>query len=440
MVAKGNGWNRRGTELLFVCMTGIFLFYWALVQPFNSAPDEAMRYDVCHYIYEHHALPEGGDPEIRNEVWGYSYAFFPILPQMISAFFMMAASVFSKEFLVLVMAARMTSVFCGMGTLWFCLRIGKRVWKEGQYRWLYAVGVVFLPQVLYLFSYMNNDCLALLATAMIVDAWIFGVESGWKWSSCIQLAVGIIFCALSYYNAYGIILASMLLFLGCTVQAFCRGADGGRYVGKAAVLAVIVLAGIGWWFVRSAILYDGDFLGLATSEAYGQLYAAEAQKPSNRLVPSAAGRSMLQMMFQDGWLVSTVGSFVGNFGYMSMHLYTWMYAFYGMILVMGAVGACYHLIKERAVWKGRGLLYLALLTGIVVPVLLSLVHSYYVDYQPQGRYCMPMLIPLMYFEVAGLRALAVRTPIKRWGGWALVLLWIAAALISFFGIFAKNIR
>lgn len=430
----------RYAELLYVCAIGGFLFYWALIQPFNSAPDEGMRFDVCNYIYEHHALPEGGDPEIRSEVWGYSYAFFPILPQMISACFMMAVSVFSKEFMVLVVAARLTSVLCGMGTAWFCLRIGGRIWKEKQDQWLFTAGVVLLPQVIYIFSYMNNDSLALFATAIMVDAWFAGIENNWKWRSCMQLAAGVILCALSYYNAYGMILASMILFLGCMAQAFRKKKDGACYVVKAIAMAAVVLLGIGWWFIRNGILYDGDFLGLNTSEAYGQMYAAETQKPSNRLTPSAEGRSIWEMIVLDGWLLSTVKSFVGNFGYLSISLYTWMYAFYGIILVTGAVGAFWYLIRKREQWKGKGLLYLVLLIGMIIPVVLSMVHSYTVDYQPQGRYCMPMLIPLMYFEVTGLKSLALRCHTERWSGWMLTALWTVLALISGFAIFAKNIR
>jgi len=40
--------------------------------------------------------------------------------------------------------------------------------------------------------------------------------------------------------------------------------------------------------------------------------------------------------------------------------------------------------------------------SIVIPVALSFYHSYWIDFQPQGRYLMPMLIPFMYFSVKGL--------------------------------------
>ena len=39
---------------------------------------------------------------------------------------------------------------------------------------------------------------------------------------------------------------------------------------------------------------------------------------------------------------------------------------------------------------------------ILVPVLLSVIYSYNIDYQPQGRYLMPVLIPFCYYCVRGL--------------------------------------
>ena len=38
----------------------------------------------------------------------------------------------------------------------------------------------------------------------------------------------------------------------------------------------------------------------------------------------------------------------------------------------------------------------------IIPNMLNVWYSYSSDYQPQGRYSMPMLIPLMYFVTKGL--------------------------------------
>ena len=43
--------------------------------------------------------------------------------------------------------------------------------------------------------------------------------------------------------------------------------------------------------------------------------------------------------------------------------------------------------------------------NIIIPIILTLYYSYYNDYQPQGRYIMPMLIPFMYFIILGIEKL-----------------------------------
>ena len=41
--------------------------------------------------------------------------------------------------------------------------------------------------------------------------------------------------------------------------------------------------------------------------------------------------------------------------------------------------------------------------AMIIPVCLNIYNSYFSDYQPQGRYMMPMLIPFMYFIVIGIQ-------------------------------------
>ena len=45
--------------------------------------------------------------------------------------------------------------------------------------------------------------------------------------------------------------------------------DMHRMFRMAAVIAIVAILLAGWWFIRSAILYDGDFLGLRTTDKYG---------------------------------------------------------------------------------------------------------------------------------------------------------------------------
>ena len=72
--------------------------------------------------------------------------------------------------------------------------------------------------------------------------------------------------------------------------------------------------------------------------------------------------------------------------------------------IIGYISRFYKLkhIKELKEDKNKALLEVIFGINIVIPISLSIYYSYCNDFQPQGRYIMPMLIPFMYFVVSGL--------------------------------------
>ena len=86
--------NAHRFDLAFIFVMGALLFFLAWILPLNGGPDEEMRYLIPQYIYRHGTLPHGGDPEIRNKLWGISYGFHPILPYIFGGYLMKLVSVF----------------------------------------------------------------------------------------------------------------------------------------------------------------------------------------------------------------------------------------------------------------------------------------------------------------------------------------------------------
>lgn len=102
----------------------------------------------------------------------------------------------------------------------------------------------------------------------------------------------------------------------------------------------------GWWFIRSAILYDGDFLGLRTRDEYAEMYAFKWLKPSSAPTWHNAGFSMWDMMTQTTYFLLLARSFVGMFEHMSLVLLPWMYPVYYAIFIIGFVGAVIALVQR----------------------------------------------------------------------------------------------
>ena len=195
-------------ETIWVIGLFFLFFFLSMKKEFNYAPDELMRYQIPEYIFRHNALPNGNMEELRNEIWGFSYAYYPFfLGPLLSAGFMKIVSVFTVDPFALVVAARFTSVLSGVAVTYFAIKIAKELFDKNT-KWIFITFTTLIPQFIFLTTYVNNDVIAVAGSAMIVYAWILGIRERWEWKSCVLLAVGIGVCALSYYNSYGILLPS----------------------------------------------------------------------------------------------------------------------------------------------------------------------------------------------------------------------------------------
>ena len=304
-----------------------------------------------------------------------------------------------------------------------------------------------MPQLLYLGSYINNDSLALLSISIIVYSWIIGFESNWSWKSCILLGIGIGICSLSYYNAYGYILCSIIIYIA---SCFIKKIKFKEFLKKGLLIALIAFLIGGWWFIRSFIIYDGDFLGLNSSRECGEKYALDFLKPSKRETPSKRQMGWRLMVFKSGWTRTSVLSFIGVFGGMTEKMSLPVYLFYFISLLLGMICFVLNLIielfdiidkkqknekKEKSKLFEKILFYIIMIASIIIPTFLSVYYSYYMDYQPQGRYLMPAMIPLMFFVVKGLEKIFDNEKLKKFNKFffgLIILLWVVMPIYVYF--------
>lgn len=398
-------------EIWYIGFIFVLLLVWSVLAKEATGPDEAMKYDVCKYIAVNGHLPHGGDPSIRNGIWGTSYGFTPLLSYIVSAIFLKIVCLFTEETQILYIAVRFTSVLCITGMTVMVIRIGNLLFEKRNSRWLFIALTTLLPQVLYLGSYLNNDSFALLTISIIIYAWVRGIREQWDVKSCVLLAVGIGLCALSYYNAYGYILCSIPLFFFSFRKSGKTRENMIRMWKMAGLIAGIAFLIAGWWFIRNAVIYQGDFLGLKTSNQYAEAYAQAEFKPSLRPNPNHLGWSFYEMLILNNWIRDTLMSFVGLLGTTGLPMLGKIYKCIWVVILLGYLGIAAMVIKREKSQNSR-LLSIIFVLSIVIPVGLSFYHSYWIDFQPQGRYLMPMLIPFMYFSVTGLEYIFEKLPVK----------------------------
>lgn len=444
--------NEKWQIWLPVGLVFLIALLWSFTAGIPGGPDEVMRYNVALYLYQNPGeLPRGDEIKIIDEVWGISYAFYPILSYMVSAVLMWIVSIFNSSSEALLHAARFADVLFLTGAAWFVVQAGKNLFEKEK-AMFFSCLVLFLPGFLFMGTYVNTDSLALFSASLILYVWVKYLKEGWTWKNCLLLAVGMAICFLSYYNAYGWILWSFFFF--CMTVLFCgEGEWRDRwkfFFTRGIVIAGIVFCIAGWWFIRNYFLYDGDLLGRNASTICAEKYAKDGYKPSQHLTPQKLGWGIKEFLFyQDSgwkhnWIMMVLVSFVGVFGFFNIYMNEMVSKLYILFIFAGCAGVFLMVgdffWKKRSVrierikingikkkiktitiseeWNKKGIFNLAMLAALFTPVVLLLNYAYYNDNQAQGRYIISALYPLMYFVTCGYGKLLDRfikkEKVKKW--------------------------
>ena len=395
-------------KVILICAFFCVCFIVAAGMPMQYAPDEGMRFPIALFIYNNGYLPEGTEAEVVNQIWGFSYVFNPYVTSIFSAFFMKIVSVFINTEMALLTAARMTSILSGIGTLIFTFKLGELLFKRKEYALMLGTFVGFLPQFVFLCTYQNNDSFAVFTSAMILYFWARALRDGFDYKICIGLGFACGLCMLSYYNAYIFLLGSLVFYFFQRI----RDKDAWVYIIRDAIIILTIAFVIaGWFFIRNAALHDGDFLGFTSTRTYGEMFAMEGFKPSQRMTPASEHLSISETFFgpnmfqgESSWAAKVAMSFIGLFNLMSIPMSKPIYIIYLIIFAAGFIFcAVWFILNRKGQHQFPASIRITLPLMIVVNLLLFIYYTYFSDYQAQGRYMMPSLIPIMLIITEGYR-------------------------------------
>lgn len=418
--------------VLFLYFAGFLIIAatLAIFQPlgdtalFVNPPDEHARILVPWYICQHGVLPTGLEEEVRIPGYGFSYALYNIFPYIIQGYMMRFVSLFTQSVRVLLYAGRFVNVLSGTAMAYVVYLLSKRWFSDVGMRWMFCFGVMYLPQCLFVHTYINTDSMCLLSTAVILLALTAAYQEGFTVKHCLLLSGGIIVCALSYYNAYGYILSSIFLFVAYfaadrgPLSEALKNYDWRQMLKKGILISVVVLLGISWQFIRNYILYDGDILGLAIRDKLSIQYGLPEVNPLTSSTYLNRGESIWMMLFGSNFASMTFKSFVGAYGSLSIMGHAGMYMAFLIFFAIG-ITACFFLRRSQADFMGdlpgwkRIFFHINLFFCIAMPIILLLYYAYAVDFQRQGRYAMPMIIPFMYYVVRGYQKLLLLPRLSR---------------------------
>lgn len=403
--------------IIFLCGFVILALSVALNQPmvdtpplFGNPPDEHARFLIPQYICEHGEIPTGLEEEVRIPSYGFSYGLYNVFPYIVQGYVMRLVSCFTNSAVTLLAAARLVNVAFGTMMAFVVYLLSRRIFKDRRFRWLFCFGVMYLPQSIFVHTYVNSDSCCMLSTAMMVYGLVLSYQDGINRKNSLWMSGGIILCALSYYNAYGYILSCILLFLAYFLQRKDGKVtyDWKNMLKKGSFIAVIVLLGISWWFIRSFFVLDGDILGLETRQEMAAMYADDIVNPLNDRTYRDRGYTVWEMIQEKDTFEAAFYGFVAAYGSMTILGSIWLYRVYKVFFGMGIAGIFLYLLNRNGRKKisGRRLFFhLNMFFCALMPVILMVYYAYTMDYQDQGRYLLPALLPVMYYTIKGVEKL-----------------------------------
>jgi len=421
--------HERLFEAIFLAAVFCWYFVWVISYGSNNAPDEKMRLRVIKFIVQNNALPIGSEVEVRDPGWGFSYALYPLyFPSLVGALFMKVVSFVRTTDFTLLTAARLASTACGIGTLAVLFAALDKI-AEKKYKWLCVFLIAMIPQYAFLSSYINNDIFAVFGSAVILYVWISVAKEGWNLRYALIGAIGIIIIALSYYNAFGWILMSMIFFVFTQDEGWTKKTPEGKAarIKTFKCLGLIVgLVGVCVlpFYIRNYIV-NGDMLGFSKVTEYVKLYG----RPDTTALystPLKNGLSLIEMFRANNgdFLKTVLRSFFGYFGFMTQMMEENLYAAYYLIFGCSLYGAFAAIViaffKKKPVLgdagitgrKGKALFVCAAL-AVIFAVALAVFYAYAKDYQAQGRYYYPALMGLIFYISFGAKTFVENKYVRR---------------------------
>lgn len=384
----------------------IFVFYTYIAFSlglgiFDGGPDEVMRSLVPRCILNGELVPSGYDECAIYDIGYWSYAFYPqMLSAYLSAFFMSLARMFGISDDIVFMCGRFASIFFAMIAVYAVANAIRTIFASSEKRFFLEICSIILlgfwPQFAFLSTYMNNDIVALSGVAVMFSALISGMKLGWNIPRGLLFAVGVVFCGLGYWNSYGFILVLVVVFILSVILQY--QSDHKKVISiiasSAGFSAILVVP----WFILNFIRY-GDMIGMSVFRTRMNEWIATVGEGSSLQNPYMLG--IRSLLLDTDYVENTLQSFVGNIGYMAIELpFVFTIIFYMLVGVSAGLSISH--LRARMHSINYVLLLAGAIIGSIITIGLSLYYSTRVDYQPQGRYIIYILVPIIMMIVVAI--------------------------------------
>ncbi len=378
-------------------LIGTLLFIVSLVYYANAAVnfptvfnlDNHLNHAATRYLVEHHKLPvvSADNADITFSEIGTTRSLRPPFTYIVSA---IVAELAGGHVESQILQQRLGASLIGALTV-LVIFVGFYVaFNHTGLAMFGALAIGSLPKFVFLASCNNDDIGAIFSASLLFSSVLALVRYGSKTWVLIALALSCGFVLQTKYSAWLTLpwlIGFSLILLKPVWRKLLR------------LLPVLLLVGVlagGWWLAFNMINYG-------VTDPTALVHAAELQSELSDLKPNSQGyRSSGVSAFdllsnRDQFLSKSYKSFIGYLEWLELEMGLSAYLFYGMLFLVGFIGVAFAFAsKEPSPRKELFYLDIVVVLMIVSQCLFYLHHNLVRDIQPQARYLLPIVMPLMY--------------------------------------------
>jgi hypothetical protein len=370
----------------------------ALWSRFNAHPDECLHFESAKYFVSHWWPPALDHPSVEPSFSHYGVSY---LQNLDAAYFAMG------KFMAVLppwMMSRETAARL-FNPLLFVLLAGWLLRRLGR---SFAPAILLMsPQIWYIFSYINDDgwalALSLLIIALLADerslvSRYLDAHKPVPVTGGVVLGASLALLLMAKHNYY-VLFAFVALIVFCKCLVWSASALPRLLFRKTAVV-IITAAALYlplWLAQEKANRFQITRLKIEQAEKFAapmfKASAISTDKGSPQIAVREHGISFSGLLASSDWAYRTFQSFCGVYHWMSLPGPPFYYGIMAALYLSFLAAIC--LALRRLAWGDLVFCGASFLLALGL-ILLSAYHSWVSDFQPQGRYLLPIL-PMLAF-------------------------------------------
>ena len=407
-----------GALTAFILAT-IYFGFTASYLPVGAGPDVYANYSAVAFYSKYKRLAVFPEDENRAEIdyspYGTTRLLRPPLSFLVSALLAPVSPLGEKASRSVVgskawhLAARTGSVvLCALTVAFVYLGL---YWYFGNI-WYAVIGSALtglLPQFTFIASHLNDDSSAIFSATMLFVALILIYQRRLKLPTIVFLGLSVGLVLVSKLSAWLVLPTAGLAFL-----LFFR-IEKKRWLPCGLILITMTIIGGGWWPLFNMSHYGiDDFRAATIQREIAKKHRTLKTFQGRGFIAQGIGFYQLGIKNHKNFIGASLKSTIGNLGRLELRLSSVQYTPYYAVLILAVL---YYLMRLLFVsvrcWTGmqeatdtRRFIFETLLVGaIVFQVLAYTYRNVYQDIQVQGKYLLPIILPLLVLFLAATRVM-----------------------------------